>query len=136
MEQTGESETTKRQKMKIWLLLAAANGFLSVGLGAFGAHGLKGKVGEVELAAFETGAQYHMYHALALLAVAWLATLTHSMSVTIAGSAFITGILLFSGSLYVLGATGSRTLVLLTPLGGTAFLIGWLCLAVAARRID
>ncbi len=59
--------------MKLWLILGAVNGFLSVALGAFAAHGLAGKVGEKELAAFETGARYHMYHALALLAVAWLA---------------------------------------------------------------
>lgn len=122
--------------MKFWLLLAAVNGFLSVGFGAFGAHGLKNKVGAVELTAFETGAQYHMYHALALVAVAWLATQTQNLSVTVAGSAFIAGILLFSGSLYFLGVTGSRSLVLLTPLGGTAFLIGWICIAVAAWRIS
>lgn len=122
--------------MKIWLLLAAINGFLSVGFGAFGAHSLKEKVGAAELAAFETGAQYHMYHALALLAVAWLATQTQSTTVTMAGWAFALGILLFSGSLYVLGATGSRSLVLLTPIGGTAFLVGWLCLAIAAYRLN
>ncbi len=121
--------------MKIWLLLAAANGFLAVAFGAFGAHGLKGKTDATDLAAFETGAQYHMYHALALFAVAWLASFAQSSLTTTAGTAFICGILLFSGSLYFLGVTGSRALVLFTPIGGTAFLVGWLCLAVAAYQL-
>lgn len=121
--------------MKLWLLLGAINGFLAVGFGAFGAHGLKARASAADLAAFETGAQYHMYHALALLAVAWAAGQAPSPLTTTAGWAFTAGILLFSGSLYFLGLTGSRALVLVTPIGGTAFLIGWLCLALAAYRL-
>ncbi|MEP0069615.1 DUF423 domain-containing protein [Pyruvatibacter sp.] len=116
--------------MKLWLTLAALNGFIAVAAGAFGAHGLQGRVGERALAAFETGAQYHMYHALALIAVAWLASISTQTGITatgthIAGWAFLTGIILFSGSLYFYGLTESRALVLITPLGGLAFLIGW-----------
>lgn len=122
--------------MKIWLLLGAINGFLAVTFGAFGAHGLKASARATDLSAFETGAQYHMYHALALLAVAWVAAQAPTTLTTAAGWVFCIGILLFSGSLYYLGITGSRSLVLLTPLGGIAFLIGWLCLAVAAYRLD
>lgn len=121
--------------MKLWLLLGAVNGFLAVGFGAFGAHGLKARASAADLAAFETGAQYHMYHALALLAVAWASSQAPSPLTTTAGWAFTAGILLFSGSLYFLGLTGSRALVLVTPMGGTAFLIGWLCLALAAYRL-
>ena len=121
--------------MKLWLLLGAVNGFLAVGFGAFGAHGLKARASAVDLTAFETGAQYHMSHALALLAVAWVASNAPSSLATTAGWAFTVGILLFSGSLYYLGITGSRALVLVTPIGGTAFMIGWFCLAIAAYRI-
>lgn len=121
--------------MKLWLLLGAVNGFLAVGFGAFGAHGLKARAAAVDLAAFETGAQYHMTHALALLAVAWVASNAPSTLTTTAGWAFTVGILLFSGSLYFLGITGSRALVLATPIGGTAFMIGWFCLAIAAYRL-
>lgn len=126
--------------MKLWLTLAALNGFIAVAAGAFGAHGLQGRVGERALAAFETGAQYHMYHALALVGVAWLASISTQSGITptgiaVAGWAFLTGIILFSGSLYFYGLTESRALVLITPLGGLALVTGWLSLlwsAVAA----
>ena len=121
--------------MKLWLTMAGLSGFLAVALGAFAAHGLGHKVPAEQLAAFETGARYHMYHALALLAVAWLASVVPGSLVSTAGWAFIAGILLFSGSLYVLGVTGSRALVIVTPLGGVAFLIGWVCLAAAGWKL-
>lgn len=121
--------------MKLWMLLGALNGFLAVGFGAFGAHGLKARTSEADLAAFNTGADYHMYHTLALLAVGWLAANAPSSLATMSGWAFTTGILLFSGSLYFLGLTGSRALVLVTPIGGLAFLVGWFCLAIAAYRL-
>ncbi len=112
-------------KFAIWLALAAASGFVSVAAGAFGAHGLEGRVGAAELAAFETGARYQMYHALALIAVAWMAGRGLApRAVAFAGGAFVVGTVLFSGSLYVLGLTGSRALVWLTPLGGLGFLAG------------
>ncbi len=121
--------------MKLWLALAALNGFIAVAAGAFGAHGLQGKVGERAMAAFETGAQYHMTHALALLGIAWLASLSTHLSISVAGWAFMLGIVLFSGSLYYYGLTESRALVLVTPLGGLAFLIGWAALLWAAVSI-
>lgn len=121
--------------MKTWLMLAAVNGFIAVAAGAFAAHGLEGRVAARALAAFETGARYHMFHALALLAVAWLASL-HGQgghaAVTLAGWAFLAGIVLFSGSLYFLGLTESRALVMITPIGGLAFLLGWAALFWAA----
>ena len=120
---------------KAWLALAAASGFVAVAAGAFGAHGLEGRVGARELAAFETGARYQMYHALALLAVAWLADRGIAPgAVSASGWAFVVGRVLFSGSLYVLGLTGSRALVWLTPLGGLGFLAGWAGLFVASLQ--
>lgn len=121
--------------MEVWLAAAAVSGFVGVAAGAFGAHGLEGRASAEELAAFETGARYQMYHALALFAVAWLADRQpDATSVMVAGWAFVAGTVLFSGSLYVLGLTGSRALVLLTPVGGLAFLVGWASLLVAALR--
>lgn len=117
----------------LWLALAAASGFVSVAAGAFGAHGLEGRVGAGELAAFETGARYQMYHALALIAVAWMARSGRApRAVAVAGWGFVVGTVLFSGSLYVLGLSASRALVWLTPLGGLGFLAGWAGLLVAA----
>ncbi|ABS64108.1 protein of unknown function DUF423 [Parvibaculum lavamentivorans DS-1] len=121
--------------MRMWLTIGALSGLISVALGAFAAHGLQNRVGPTELAAFETGARYQMYHALALIAVAWASTQAgggfSSLSVSIAGWAFLIGSVLFSGSLYYLGITGSRSLVLVTPVGGVAFLAGWVALALA-----
>lgn len=114
-----------------WLLLAAINGFLAVLAGAFAAHGLESHADAAALAAFKTGAQYHMYHALALIAVAWRAGgRKGAAGVALAGWGFVMGILLFCGSLYVLGLSGSRSLVWLTPLGGVSFLAGWAAMAI------
>ena len=118
--------------MKLWLVAGAISGFLSVALGAFAAHGLQSRVGPAEIAVFETGARYQMYQALALLAVAWVAAQGAGISATVAGWAFVIGTILFSGTLYYLGLTGSRALVMVTPVGGVAFLVGWAALAVAA----
>lgn len=121
--------------MRLWIFLGAVNGFLAVAAGAFGAHALKARLSVDLQAIFETGARYHMYHALALLAVG---VLTHlkptSGAASAAGWAFQVGILLFSGSLYVLALTGIRGLGAVTPLGGVAFLVGWVLVAVAALR--
>ncbi len=120
---------------KTWLAVAAASGFISVAAGAFGAHGLEDRISAAGLAAFETAARYQMYHALALVAVAWMASRGLApLPVKFAGWAFVVGTLLFSGSLYVFGLTGSRALVWLTPLGGLGFLAGWAGLFVAALR--
>jgi uncharacterized membrane protein YgdD (TMEM256/DUF423 family) len=118
-----------------WLLTAAVLGGLAVAIGAFGAHGLQGRVAPELLAVFETGARYHMYHALALVGVALAAgRYPESSLVFAAGVLFVVGIVLFSGSLYAMTLTGARALGAITPLGGVAFLAGWLSLAMAAWR--
>ena len=119
------------------LALGAVNGFLAVALGAFGAHGLKSMPGidEYRLGVWKTGTEYHLAHALALLFVALLANQLPAASRGIArtvGILFTAGIVIFSGSLYLMAFTGSRWLGAVTPLGGLAFLAGWLCLAWGA----
>jgi uncharacterized membrane protein YgdD (TMEM256/DUF423 family) len=86
------------------------------------------------LTTFEVGARYHMYHALGLLAVAWAATRWPGSAVTAAGWLFLVGIVLFSGSLYLLSFTGQRWLGAITPLGGAAFLVGWFLLLWTAWK--
>lgn len=114
--------------------LGALSGFVAVAAGAFGAHALRARLDPGMLLVFETGARYQMYHALALMAVAWGATRWPGRLTEAAGWWFVTGTVLFSGSLYAMALTGRRALGVITPLGGVAFLAGWLCLALAARR--
>ena len=114
------------------LLAGAVAGFIAVAFGAFGAHGLRSRLSPDMLAVFETGVRYHMYHALALLLTAALAGRADSRAVVAAGWLFVAGIVLFSGSLYLLAVTGITGLGAITPFGGVAFLAGWICLAVAA----
>lgn len=136
--------------MNFWLLLGSVLAGLAVAAGAFAAHGLDGyfveKYGsetkqvagremlrsEKYVHDFKTGAEYQMYHSLALLVVGLLAAQRPSASLNVAGWAFVLGIVLFSGSLYVLTITGVTKWGMVTPLGGVAFLIGWATLAVAA----
>jgi uncharacterized membrane protein YgdD (TMEM256/DUF423 family) len=108
--------------------------FLGVALGAFGAHALKERLSPELLTVFETGIRYHFYHALALFAVAWLSKTHPDPLTTFAGWAFTFGIVVFSGSLYVLTVSGVRWWGAITPVGGVAFLLGWLALSVAAFR--
>ena len=104
--------------MELWLAAAAVSGLVGVAAGAFGAHGLEGRASAEELAAFETGARYQMYHALALFAVAWLADKQpDATSVMVAGWAFVAGTVLFSGSLYVLGGQVIRPFAFAMMLG-------------------
>ncbi|MFP3948694.1 MAG: DUF423 domain-containing protein [Gemmatimonadota bacterium] len=114
--------------LKTLLLLGAVLAFLGVALGAFGAHGLRGRVSADDLQTFEIGVRYQMYHALALLVVAWVGTRFPGGAVITAGWLFVAGILIFSGSLYVLVLSGVRWLGAVTPIGGLAFLGGWLAL--------
>jgi uncharacterized membrane protein YgdD (TMEM256/DUF423 family) len=108
---------------------------LAVALGAFGAHGLQQRVPADLLGIWETGARYQMYHALALLGVALVAAhLPASPLLSAAGWLFVAGIVLFSGSLYLMTVSGVRALGMVTPIGGVAFLAGWVCLAVAILR--
>ena len=117
---------------KTFLLLGAVAAFLAVILGAFGAHALRGRLSPEMLAVFQTGVQYHMYHALALILVSAIMGRMSGWLIQTAGWCFVAGIMLFSGSLYLLAATGVTILGAITPIGGLAFLIGWACLAFAA----
>jgi len=117
-----------------FLLLAAFFGFTGVALGAFAAHGLRARLSSEYLAVFQTGVNYQLIHALALLAVALLAQHLPGRLAMFAGSLFTLGILLFSGSLYLLTLSGLK-LGIVTPIGGLAFLGGWLCLGLAAWRL-
>lgn len=118
-----------------WIAWGAVNAALSVAAGAFGAHALKAQLPEAMLVTFETGARYHMYHALALIAVGLVLGSRPSGLLSAAGWAFTAGIVLFSGSLYALALSGVRGLGAITPLGGVAFLAGWVLFAVAASRL-
>lgn len=121
--------------MKTFLILGSLNAFLGVALGAFGAHGLKAKIPPEMLTVWNTAVQYHLVHALGLLVIGILCHLVPgSLSVRAAGWLIFLGILLFSGSLYIMVLTGIRDLGMITPIGGNAFLIGWLLLAVASLR--
>ena len=113
------------------MFIGALMGFVGVGLGAFGAHGLRGRLTPDMLAVFETGVRYQMYHALALLAVGAMLSRVDSRAVVVAGWSFTAGILIFSGSLYALALSGVKTLGAITPIGGLAFLAGWIALAIA-----
>lgn len=120
--------------IRVFLMLAAFFGFTGVALGAFAAHGLKGRISQDYLAIFQTGVHYQLIHALALVGVALLLQRMSGALLNVAGWAFALGVLLFSGSLYVLTLTGIGKLGIITPIGGTAFLVGWLCLFIAAWR--
>ena len=124
--------------MKPFLLLGAVNAFCAVALGAFGAHGLKGHVAPDLIAVWNTGAQYQMYHALALILVAALfdrlPAPAQGMAKT-AGYLFAVGCAVFAGSLYALALSGVKLLGAITPIGGVCFLTGWELLAVAATKL-
>ena len=119
---------------RVFFVLGSISAGAAVALGAFAAHGLRGRVAPEHLTSFEVGARYHMYHALALLAAAWTAARWPGGAPTLAGWLFVAGTLLFSGSLYLLALTGQRWLGAVTPLGGAAFIAGWLALAWSAVR--
>lgn len=120
---------------KTFLLLGSINAALAVGLGAFGAHVLRGRLSESLLSTYQTGVQYHFYHALGLFAVALVASqLPNSILVKWSGWLMLAGIILFSASLYLLSITGMRWLGAITPLGGVAFISAWLLLAAAVFK--
>ena len=119
---------------RIFLFLGSLSGLLAVAAGAFGAHALRQRLPSDMLSIFETGARYQMYHALALLAVALAASIRESPAIHLAGWCFVAGTVLFSGSLYLLAFTETRIIGAITPLGGIAFLLGWLSLAWTAWR--
>jgi uncharacterized membrane protein YgdD (TMEM256/DUF423 family) len=108
------------------------SGLIAVALGAFGSHGLEGRLPDDLISIFGTGNVYHFYHSLALLAVGLAALQIEGKPILASGWCFLAGILFFSGSLYVLALTGIRTLGAITPIGGVLFIAGWALLAVAA----
>jgi uncharacterized membrane protein YgdD (TMEM256/DUF423 family) len=118
---------------RLFFSLGAASGLVSVAAGAFGAHALRSRLAPEHLAVFETAARYQMFHALALCLTAWAVTRWPGWTTVWAGWLFVVGTLLFSGSLYALALSGVRWLGAITPLGGAAFLAGWLLLAIAPR---
>lgn len=120
--------------MNAWLAIGAANGFLAVAAGAFAAHALKTKLDVNALQIFETGARYQMYHALAIGLAALAMREAGVNAAQFAAALFLTGIVLFSGSLYLLALTGSKMLGIVTPFGGVAFLLGWAALAWSAMK--
>jgi uncharacterized membrane protein YgdD (TMEM256/DUF423 family) len=119
---------------RLFFSLGAGSALLSVAAGAFGAHALRDRLTPEYLTVFETAARYQMYHALGLIAVAWALSRWPTGIAQWAGWLFVAGTVLFSGSLYALALTGVRWLGAITPLGGVAFLLGWFCLALSARR--
>jgi uncharacterized membrane protein YgdD (TMEM256/DUF423 family) len=119
---------------RVFFLAGALSAMFSVAAGAFGAHALKIRLSTEMLGIFETGVRYQMYHALALLAVAWAQTRWSGALVNMSGWLFIAGTFIFSGSLYLLSLTGEKWLGAITPLGGLAFLAGWLCLIYCAWK--
>ncbi|NOX08086.1 MAG: DUF423 domain-containing protein [Gammaproteobacteria bacterium] len=121
---------------RLFLSLGAASAMLAVILGAFGAHGLRGKLDPSLFNAFQTGVEYQMYHALALVMVGILfgQCPTAGWRLRWSGYLFTTGIILFSGSLYVLAVSGMRWLGMITPLGGVCFIGAWLLLLIYAMQ--
>lgn len=116
--------------VRTFTLLAVLSGFLAVALGAFGAHALKSSLNASFYQAYQTAVEYQFYHTLVLLFLTRATGLKHSL-LSLSGWSFILGILLFCGSLYLMAITGVRSLGMITPLGGVAFLVGWGVLAFA-----
>lgn len=121
---------------KLFITLAALSGMLAVTFGAFGAHALRTRLDEHALGVFQTAVQYHFYHSLALLAVGVIAlSQPQTALLRSSGYLFMVGIVVFSGSLYLLSMSGLRWLGAITPLGGLAFIAGWGCLAAASWKM-
>ncbi|HZK67986.1 MAG TPA: DUF423 domain-containing protein [Paludibacter sp.] len=121
--------------MKSILTIAAISGLLAVALGAFGAHALKKMISPEMLEVYKTGVQYQFYHTFALLAVGVLMQFNTSKSLKWSGYLFVVGILLFSGSLYVMTITGIKGLGIITPFGGTVWIAAWFLLMVHCRKL-
>ncbi|HEX6669160.1 MAG TPA: DUF423 domain-containing protein [Gemmatimonadales bacterium] len=119
---------------RLFFVIGSTSALVAVAAGAFGAHALRARLTPDLLAVFETGARYQMYHAFALLASAWAVTRWPGPWPVRAGWLFLIGTIVFSGSLYALALSGVRWLGAVTPLGGAAFLAGWLCLLLGAAR--
>lgn len=119
---------------RMFFVVGALFAFMGVAAGAFGAHGLKSHLSAEMLSVFEVGVRYQMYHAFALIAAAWAQSKWPSALVMTGGWLFVVGTILFSGSLYLLSITGMKWLGMITPMGGVAFLAGWVCLAWSVKN--
>ena len=117
-----------------FFVFGALSALIGVGAGAFGAHGLKGRLDPEMLSIFEVGVRYQMYHAFALIAASWSQAKWPSKLVTIGGWMFVVGTVIFSGSLYMLSMTDEKWLGMITPFGGLAFMAGWACIAWAVWK--
>lgn len=114
----------------MWLRIAGIFMFLGVALGAFGSHALKAKLSEYSIDVYKTAVLYHLIHGLGIFVVFYLSSLTNDPKVQWAGILLVVGIILFSGSLYLLAITGQKWLGAITPLGGLAFLGAWLLIVL------
>jgi len=122
---------------KQYLTLAGVLGAIAVIVGAFGAHGLESRLDEEMMAVYQTGVQYHFYHAIALLALCLApSALWTSKSAVWAARLFIIGTVFFSGSLYILAISGIKWLGAITPFGGTAWIAAWICVALSAKALS
>ena len=117
----------------ILVALGALSAFLAVALGAFGAHALRDRLAPDLLAVFETGARYHLVHAVAIVVLGFAEA--RLPAVRVSGFLFLLGTLLFSGSLYALALSGVRVLGAITPIGGVCFMAGWIALALAGKQL-
>ncbi|NGP44690.1 DUF423 domain-containing protein [Bacillaceae bacterium SIJ1] len=120
--------------LKLFLVIGSISGFLAVAIGAFGAHGLEGKVSERMLANYQTGVLYQMFHTIGILGVAIVSSFFQTPLLLWSGWLMVAGIVFFSGSLYVMALTGKTILGAVTPIGGVLFLAGWILLAIAAFK--
>ncbi|MET3684186.1 uncharacterized membrane protein YgdD (TMEM256/DUF423 family) [Alkalibacillus flavidus] len=121
--------------MKLLLMIGAISGFITVALGAFGAHGLESRLSAKMLDTWEKAVQYQMFHTTAILIAAVLALKTDITLFQTAGWFFLIGIVIFSGSLYIYSLSGAKIFGMITPIGGLAFLVGWALVAYAVTKI-
>lgn len=126
------NEVSSSKLSRVFIILAAISGFLATCLGAFGAHAFKSKISMDMLAVYQTGVSYQFYHSLALLLLGLLIIHYDNKYLRLSGVMFCIGIILFSGTLYILAITGIKQLGIITPFGGVAFLLGWLALAAGS----
>lgn len=122
------------QAARLFVLIGSVSAAIGVAAGAFGAHGLRSSLTPDLLAIYETAVRYQMYHAFGLLVVGWIADWSSTRLAHAAGWCFITGTVLFSGSLYLLTLSGARWWGAVTPVGGIAFIAGWVLLAASAWK--
>ena len=116
------------ERLILWIIIGSALAALAVAIGAFGAHGLKSRVSADDLIIFETGVRYQMYHSLALILLGLIGVNFQSNVVQLPAILFLVGIIIFSGTLYLIPLTGLRWLGAITPIGGTALILGWIML--------